>query len=108
MFLIVSQLEEAGDSGLPPVGTPVYGGVLNICFSYTFLRFSSLFLIHDSNKGKIKSKTPIPSLLLVLDGVRGGETHWGPGNPARATTLMSESERQGNRQSSGQLSSSDA
>ena len=44
--------------------------------------------------------------LIVLDGVQG-ETLWG-GNPARATTLMSESERQGNRQSSGQLSSSDA
>ena len=37
--------------------------------------------------------------LIVLDGVQG-ETLWG-GNPARATTLMSESEseRQGNRQS---------
>ena len=44
--------------------------------------------------------------LLVLEGVQG-ETLWG-GNPARATTLMSESERQGNRQSSGQLPSSDA
>ena len=44
--------------------------------------------------------------LIVLDGVQG-ETLWG-GNPARATTLISESERQGNRQSSGQLSSSDA
>ncbi len=32
------------DSGLPPVGTPVYRGVLNIYFSYTFLFFSSLFL----------------------------------------------------------------
>ena len=31
------------DSGLPPVGKPVYGDGLNICFSYTFLRFSSLF-----------------------------------------------------------------
>ena len=44
--------------------------------------------------------------LIVLDGVQG-ETLWG-GNPARATTLISESERQGNRQSSGKLSSSDA
>ena len=41
--------------------------------------------------------------LKVLDGVQG-ESLWG-GNPARATTLISESERQGNRQSSGQLSS---
>ena len=31
--------------------------------------------------------------LIVLDGVQG-ETLWG-GNPARATTLISESERQG-------------
>ena len=44
--------------------------------------------------------------LIVLDGVRG-ETLWG-GDPARATTLISESERQGNRQSSGQLSSGNA
>ena len=44
--------------------------------------------------------------LIVLDGVQG-ETLWG-GNPARATTLISESERQGNRQSSRQLSSNNA
>ena len=36
-----------------------------------------------------------------------GETLWG-GDPARATTLISESERQGNRQSSERLSSGDA
>ena len=36
------------DSGLPPVGTPVYRGVLNIYFSYTFLFFSSLFLYFSS------------------------------------------------------------
>ena len=32
----------------------------------------------------------------------------GGGDPARATTLISESRRQGKRQSSGQLASSDA
>ena len=44
--------------------------------------------------------------LIVLDGVQG-ETLWG-GNPARATTLISDSKRQSNRQSSGQLSSGNA
>ena len=45
--------------------------------------------------------------LIVLNGVQG-ETLWGGESRARATTLMSESRRQGKRQSSGQLASSDA
>ena len=68
-------------------------------------RLRKITIKHDRNILDISARV-FEVFLIVLDGVRG-ETLWG-GDPARATTLISESERQGNRQSSGQLSSGNA